>query len=203
MKSAKVDNNYVAVIDDWYSAEEYQSVVEECKFLIQYGEPPEVSGSAFDTQTKRPLKRNSAVWIENVFRNFYLSQVGKLSHKVFDKTKDLIGIDPLYHYLNESKKHDCLISYYEDSDYYKAHRDGAVITLITWIYDEPKAFVGGDLILLDNNNNPTVEIECKNNRTVIFPSFIQHEVTNISMDKEDLNKKLGRFTISQFMAISP
>ena len=61
-----------------------------------------------------------------------------------------------------------LVSYYEDTDYYKAHSDCAEITALSWYYKEPKKYRGGDLKFTDYN----IDVECKNNRCIIFPSMI-------------------------------
>ena len=37
-----------------------------------------------------------------------------------------------------------LLSYYEDKDYYKPHRDLDVATMCIWIWKEPKKFSGGE-----------------------------------------------------------
>jgi len=44
-----------------------------------------------------------------------------------------------------------------------------------------------------------IDIEVENNKCVIFPSNILHSVDKITMNDEDLNKKLGRFCITQFL----
>ena len=69
------------------------------------------------------------------------------------------------------------------------------MTGITWFYREPKKFTGGNLRfpLFD------MEIECKHNRVIVFPSSIYHGVDKIGMEEKDMGKKLGRFAMSQFL----
>ena len=86
-----------------------------------------------------------------------------------------------------------LINYYENSDYYLEHHDDGILTILYWIYREPKRFEGGEFYLQDE------KIELKNNRLIIFPSNIKHSVTEVRMDEEHTDKKLGRFCISQFI----
>ena len=88
------------------------------------------------------------------------------------------------------------ILYYENNDEYKPHRDLARLTGITWFYREPKKFTGGNLRFPKFD----VEIECKHNRVIVFPSSIHHGVDKVGMEEKDMGKKLGRFTMTQFMA---
>jgi Rps23 Pro-64 3,4-dihydroxylase Tpa1-like proline 4-hydroxylase len=203
MYSIKVDNNYAIVSDNWYSQEEYNQVLKECKFLVEYGKSPEKSGSASD-EDGTLLKNNKATFIGEIFRDFNISYIGRHSFKQYDDqfVKKCIDIDPIYYMLYDTNKHDCLMSYYEDSDYYKAHHDVALFSLITWLYEEPKAFTGGNLSLKSRNGDVVQEIECIPNRSVLFPSYMMHEVSEISMEEKDMNQNKGRFTISQFSIIT-
>lgn len=198
MEAIQVDNNYAVVVDNWYNEEEYNKVLNECKFLQDYMLDPENTKGA--VKDGRILKKNKAVFINDIFRDFDQSYIGLNSYKLYqpELTKSFEDIDSLYHYLTHCNQHNCLVSYYEESDYYHSHKDDAVITMLTWLYEDPKAFNGGNLILRDKEDKAVAEIECIANRSVIFPSFINHEVTSITMDEKDLNQKKGRFTVSQF-----
>ena len=88
-----------------------------------------------------------------------------------------------------------LVNYYEDRNYYKPHKDYGCLTCLHWMFKEPKKFEGGDFIFTDFNK----KIEIKNNKMIIFPSMIRHEVTPIKMKEEDMNKKLGRWCITTFL----
>ena len=60
--------------------------------------------------------------------------------------------------------------------------------------EKTKKFTGGNLCFPMWD----IEIECKHNRVFCFPSSIPHKATKISMEKNDLGKKLGRFVMGQF-----
>jgi hypothetical protein len=205
MEAIKVDNNYAVVIDDWYTEEEYNKAFRECKFMIDYGRDPKDTSAAFDIDGNY-LKDNKAIFISDLFKEFNISTIGRYSDlKMPLVVEDLKNIDHFYHYLNLSNHHNCLVSYYEDSGHYKPHKDKALITMVTWLYEEPKAFKGGNLILRDKDDNAVKEIECIPNRSVIFPSYMTHEVTPIAMEEKDTgsyNSYKGRFTISQFIALA-
>ena len=90
-----------------------------------------------------------------------------------------------------------LFSYYENGDFYKAHADEFVATMLVWFYKEPKKFEGGDLEFPDYETADGIpKVEVRNNRILIFPSIIRHAVTPISMEEEDMGKKLGRFCMT-------
>ena len=198
----KSDNNHALVIDDWYTPEEYHYALQECKFVSSYFKDPFDSDSAM--KDGKLLKSNKACFINRLFLNFNDSIIGRLSQKLYDDNvmEALMKEDWIFKYLALTNSHNCLVSYYEESDYYKSHIDSTVITMVTWLYEQPKAFEGGNLIIRDHNQNFIHEIECVANRSVIFPSIMHHEVTNISMDESNLGKLKGRFTISQFSNIS-
>ena len=44
-----------------------------------------------------------------------------------------------------------------------------------------------------------MKTECMYNRTVLFPSWYYHAVSEIKMKEEDLNKGLGRWAITHFI----
>ena len=196
----KVDNNIAMVVDEWYDEEEYLNTLEECKFLINYGLDPSQTGAAVD-ENNNILKNNKALFIREFFQNINDSIIFKCRDKLYSTIDFLISVDPIYSYLRDTDCESLLVSYYEDSSYYKPHHDKSVFTTLTWLYDKPRAFGGGNLILRDKNDNIVEEIECVANRAVIFPSFITHEVTNVVMDKEEMGKKKGRFTVTQFSGL--
>ena len=96
----------------------------------------------------------------------------------------------------EFSEYRTLISYYEDTDYYKSHRDDVLITALSYFFVEPKKFKGGEIIFTDFN----LRFEVTNNTTIVFPSHIMHEVSEISLDEKDKGKGLGRFCMNQFVS---
>jgi hypothetical protein len=90
------------------------------------------------------------------------------------------------------------VAYYENSDYYKGHRDIAVISMMYWIWEEPKSFTGGDIHLTDYD----IEIPLKRNQLLIIPSSIKHAVKKIQMN-DDIKKLsgMGRYCIARFLKL--
>ena len=85
------------------------------------------------------------------------------------------------------------LAYYDDGDYFKPHEDNCKLTVLNWMYKEPKRFAGGDLVF--PNYNKTIEIE--SNKAIIFPGKITHEVNTTSMDEK--YKGMGRWCITHFL----
>ena len=86
------------------------------------------------------------------------------------------------------------MNYYEDKDEYKKHTDQGIITCVSFFYQEPKKFQGGDLVIGNTS------IECKNNRLVLFPSILYHEVEKVNLKESYMGRNLGRFSITHFIS---
>ena len=193
-----VKNFQVIIVDDFYTQEEYGSMLNECLFLCDKRKlrPPEETGSAKSNDGKI-LKSNNGFFLDEIYSNRNISDILFHNRKIFNRqfTQKLVDIDIVYRYLSDSNLDTTLLSYYENNDYYKTHKDSSRITAISWFFLQPKFFFGGELIVENE-----WKIDCLANRTVIFPSILFHEVTQIQMDKEHLNQKKGRFTLSAFVS---
>lgn len=199
----QVKKQPIAVIDNIYSKEETEKIWSELCFLnndpTKFYDPHQ-TGSAFEEKENGKieyLKQNKAISLDQAYRDRNISNILNLNRKLFtaDITDELISHNILFRYWWGVNADATLVSYYENSDYYLPHHDTATMTALTWFYQEPKAFAGGNIILEDE-----LTIECKVNRCIIFPSIIKHEVEKISMASKDLQKNLGRYTISQFIS---
>ena len=188
------------LIDNYYNQEELDLIWEELNFLgsknkLHLGDDPR-SGSAVDKDSN-PLKNNYSVSIDSLFaydRNF--SNILKVNRKLFNEWDSIIRQNNHWFYKNLKCENDfTFLSYYENNNYYNLHQDDSFVTVLSWFYKEPKKFKGGDLIFENGQ-----KIRVLNNRTVIFPSMIKHGVESIIMEEVDLDKKMGRFCITQFLA---
>ena len=68
---------------------------------------------------------------------------------------------------------------------------------MTWFFKEPKKFEGGDLVFTEFGEI----VKCENNKCIVFPSTLFHEVPAVEMKEEDMGKGLGRYCMSQFFYI--
>lgn len=188
-----------AIIDNFFTEEELKSVWKELEFLTDSSKllDETKTGSAYNADGS--LKKvNYGMFLDQIYTDRNLSNILNLSKKVFDvKTMDFLYRKHwVFRYLRESTRDTTLLSYYENNNHYDTHFDYASITILTHLFKEPKQFTGGDLVFQDNYQLPLV-----NNRTILFPSVIDHAVTEIKMDSDNKLNGNGRYCISKFIHI--
>ena len=183
------------LIDDTYSIEEQKRIYKELDYLHPKLKGPEKTVSAI---LNGEMKKNTGIFLNDIFRENNSSDIFQVNRKLFSKPvfDALITAHSaygLYHSVNEDFT---LVSYYDQGGSYFRHNDRAVITVITWFFKEPKNFTGGDFKFSDYNIN----VEVKNNRSIIFFSSYAHEVSEVNLIKKDVPVS-GRFAVSQFCRI--
>jgi hypothetical protein len=193
------------IIDNFYSPDELKLIWQELDFLchLEKWNPPEKTGTAIDCQDK-PMKNNFGLFLDGVdgiYKDRKISNILSVNRKVVEGGPlDEYGkLSFGYQTVLQSNYDTTLISYYEDSHYYKRHNDKAVMTALTWFYKEPKMFFGGDLIFSDYQSQNRYTVPVKNNRVVLFPSFLFHEVEEICMPEH--KPGYGRYCMAQFFMI--
>jgi predicted 2-oxoglutarate/Fe(II)-dependent dioxygenase YbiX len=184
-------------IRNYYSAQELKLIWQELDFLTHSEKlmPPEQTG-----QKNPAMKHNHGLFLDEVYTSRLFSNILKANRKTFsaDTFKLYASLNDMYDNVFMINQDSTLISYYENSGYYKAHSDVATVTSLQWVFREPKKFTGGNLIF--TKYNETVEIE--NNMMIMFPSHVKHEVTEVKMAPEHCGYKgNGRYCLSQFMNI--
>ena len=201
MKVTSNSKSYL-VVDDFFNEVEQKEIWKELEFLTDPSKllPPEKTGAAFINDEL--LKKNQAIFLDTFYGKRENSRIlnncmKMLSPEMFSIFDDMDGE---FKYAEGSNLDTTLLSYYEDTDYYKPHTDEAVLTFLYWCYKEPKAFDGGDLLLPEID----ADIEVKNNRLVIFPSYRLHSVTPVSMNiKNEPFSTFGRYCITKFLFVTP
>ena len=189
------------LIDDFYDQSELDLIWEELDYLCN---PKRMGRSSVETgAATNVLSDGSVVSIKNtwdMFLDYFFtsrdsSNILEVNRKLF---RQIINNHPhwLFNHVDALNEDTTQILYYENNDEYKPHRDLARLTGITWFYREPKKFTGGNLRFPRFD----MEIECKHNRVILFPSSIHHGVDKVSMEEKDMGKKLGRFTMTQFLS---
>jgi len=108
-------------------------------------------------------------------------------HPEFDDFEATLGGSFLYTITTWS----ILFAQYNQDGFYRAHRDGAKLTLLFWYTENPNELQGGDLFFPDINHT----VVFKSNKAVIFPSFMFHEVTPVTYTNQDIR----RYSFSVFM----
>lgn len=187
-------------IDNTYTQKELDEILLELEFLRISGEflNPEKTGSSTDVDlngNKILLKRNSGVFLDGVYSDRKTSIILKYNRKIFSTPLNLPELPPIFKQFTRTNWDGTLISYYTNQDYYHAHMDNAMFTMVTYLYKQPKKFLGGELILPESKHL----LEPVFNRTYIFPSYLTHEVNTVTINEEDGNAGYGRYCISSFL----
>lgn len=187
--------------DNFFSPKEIKIMQDESSKLRTLGLVNDDTGSAKNEKGEE-LSKNNSVFLEKLYASeLRLSDTINITrHRIFDKNlfEYLVSIHPYFYSmggLNIQSGMLSLLSYYDSSQYYKPHRDTSFITVLTWFYENPKAFEGGDFIIEND-----FKIECKHGRTVFMPGYFLHEVTPVKMPEDKKEKGLGRYSITNFMA---
>ena len=194
---AEVNKSPVVWVDNLFNAEQIQEMLFEAMYINSLGILSEGDNSGGATENGELLKKNKAVFLEKIYASE--PRLSGMIRSVNEKLSDsdlidkMIEIHPYYsNLINQNGS--ILLNYYDKSDAYKAHRDTCYITILTWFYQQPKAFEGGDFIIEND-----FKIDCKIGRTVFMPSYLLHEVTPVTMPKIEQEKGLGRYSLTLFI----
>jgi len=185
------------IVDNFYSKEDLELIWEELNFLCyshKFETPGENNSATMDGGT---LKNIPSIFLHRIFNKAEYSNICLMLNKLMGMMPMIMSYSKSWFFKNVNITNtSCLLSYYENGGYYKKHKDGGLITILNWFFKEPKVFEGGELSFSDYD----ITIELKNNRTIIFPSIISHEVSEVKMNNQHLSKKLGRFCITYFIS---
>ena len=183
------------VIDDYYSKSEYDSIWEELNFLCHKHKLLRGNGSALSSD-KKPLKNNYVRYFEDIYIDREVSNILQISRKLFNNDCEIFKSHSSWFFQNIDGDLDhTSLSYYENGQRYLPHRDRYTVTSLWWTCKNPKKFEGGDFIFSDYGET----VEFKDNRMIIFPSCITHEVTPVTIEENDHDQKNGRICLSQFL----
>lgn len=194
------------VIDNFYSEEQLQEIWDEIKFLtnpkIMFEDKDELE-AAVDVNGNF-ITNKAGVWVDKVYNNWRSSN---LLRNIINNLNDaqlkteVLNHNTLHKILWYCDKRGHLLSYYENTGYYSKHTDGGVYTVLSYFHKEPKMFSGGDIILHSYDNSKKATIETKNNRVVIIPSCVVHEVSEVKITTKKFSGD-GRYCLSAFLNIS-
>jgi hypothetical protein len=180
------------VIDDVYTEDELALIWRELYFLRGKFEQPSETGSAIAEGIT--LKTNTALFIDGIYTDRKFSDILSVNRKVFGVTvlDALAELHPAYGVARWCDSDYTVLNYYGDNNYYHAHSDVSVFTFITFLVQQSLGYSGGNFLFPDFDYT----IEQKNNRLVIFPGCIRHQVTEVKL-KTPVSE--GRFSMAQFL----
>jgi hypothetical protein len=191
----------IVVVDDFYNIDELKLIWQELDFLSVPGkmQEPEFTGSGSyvnDDGETVYKKKNLGICLDHVYSDRGVSNILSINRKIFmkDFREQMSTLHSFFRFMNKTNKDISKIHYFTDQDHYLDHDDDSVITVVTYFNKNPKQFTGGDLIFEED-----ITIETKNNRLVMFPSILRHQVSTITLPTDSDNN--GRYALSQFLYV--
>lgn len=191
------------VIDNFFTQEQLSQIFNELQELTT----PENMKSEEDLSSANVegkfLTSKSGIFLEDYYskNNYNDSPLMRCTKEqmMLPEVKDrLLEENPLYKCLYTCNVRSHLLSYYENGDYYNKHTDSFFFTILSYFHKEPKSFEGGEIVCYSIDETQKVNIEPRNNRTVIIASCTPHEVTPIVMNPEDNFSGNGRWCATTF-----
>ena len=192
------------IVDNFYNEKEQMLIWDELDYHIlnnsfEYdkGDKDDGRKGVATADDGKPLANLTRIYLDDIYfdrrqssniLNFYLKIVSKKVVRKYSQTT------PSWVTFKNSNNDCSQVSYFENKSDYKNHTDDFMHTCLIWFYREPKRFTGGDLQFPQSNK----VVECKHNRMILFPSYYEHEVSEVVMKEEDVGMGLGRFTLSHF-----
>lgn len=184
------------VIDGFYDELELEAINSELNQLSSKIEENPFFNKEESFNAVKDLKDNKSIFLDNYYVNRRNeSKILFYNRKLFYILNDLrenISKDNWFFSNLVIEDDYTLVSYYGDGGHFLPHRDKNILTSLTWLFDQPKKFTGGDLIFPDYDT----QVECVYNRLIAFPGMIRHEVEQLSLPTNANSH--GRWCITQF-----
>ena len=183
------------IFHNFYNDEELKLIWEELDFYTKPNklfEAKDYGGVVGYTSAK-------AILLDKLYSKDYrcISNILTVNRKVFNKEI----LEPF------GQLHDCCstavysnhditkVRYYHNGDYYDPHTDRNYQFLaFSYFYREPKRFEGGELVFPRYN----YEFACDNNSLIMFPAWVEHGVSKVSINDSDYFDGYGRYAITSF-----
>ena len=184
------------LVKNYFSKDDMEQMLKELRFLTPKME--------FQDGTNLPTKdhkKNVQINLDKLYETRKTSNILNVMDKIYvdsELINNLKIASWFYDVWGYTNSDNTFVAYYEDSDYYKAHRDIAVISLMYWLWEEPKSFEGGNVHLTDYD----IEIPLERNQLMVMPSSLNHAVDPIKMIKQtDKLSGMGRYCIVRFLKL--
>ena len=183
------------IVKNFYNDSELKLVWEELDF---YTKPDKLldakyyGGVVTHTNSK-------ALWLDKIYKDKYrsLSNILTVNRKVFDSAilDAFSSVHDCCSIARHSNNDQTKIRYYHDGDYYEPHTDKTVQFLgFSYFYREPKRFQGGELIFPKYD----YKFNCDNNSLIMMPGWVEHGVSQVTIQDSDYFDGYGRYAITSF-----
>tara|TARA_B100000482_G_C12518603_1_gene263529 strand:+ start:65 stop:670 length:606 start_codon:yes stop_codon:yes gene_type:complete len=184
------------LVKNYFSEDDIEHMFRELKFLTPKME--------FQDGTNLPTKdhkKNVQINLDKLYENRDTSNILNVMNKIYNDGELISNLEIaswFYEVWGYTNNDNTFVAYYENTDYYKTHRDIAVISMMYWLWEEPKSFTGGNLHLTDYD----IEIPIERNQLMIMPSSTRHAVDPVKMIKQtDKLSGMGRYCIVRFLKL--
>ena len=183
------------LVKNYFSEDDVEKMLKELRFLTPKMEFHD--GVNLD----KGHKKNTQINLDKLYETRKTSNILNVMDKIYDDSelvKNLKNTSWFYEVWGYTNLDQTFVAYYEDTDYYKAHRDIAVVSMMYWLWEEPKSFTGGDIHLTDYD----IEIPLERNQLMVMPSSTKHAVTSIKMiNNNEKFSGMGRYCIVRFLKL--
>ena len=185
------------LIKNYFNDKDVDLMLKELRFLA-----PKMTFIDGTNLPSKDHKKNTQIGLDDLYQDRETSNILNTMNKIYDdseltqKLNDMSWFYKVWEYTNFDQS---FVAYYENSDYYKAHRDMAVISIMYWLWEEPKSFEGGNIHLTDYD----IEIPLERNQLMIMPSSLNHAVDPVKMiHSVDKFSGMGRYCIVRFLKLN-
>ena len=171
------------LIESFYTDKELISVHHELINLSNILQPPEKTGTAVDLDgTAR--KHNLGIFISAAYKINQASAIFNARQKLFDSItmQEISKADSIFSFFPHTNFDDTLVQFYKNGDYYKPHRDISLYSFITVFLIGQKKYLGGKLKFPEFD----YEVDLQHNHSILFPSNMEHEVTEVNINSDNL-----------------
>jgi len=183
------------IIYNFYDNDELKLIWEELDFYTKDGklfEAKDFGGVIDKTNSK-------AIWLDKVYKDKYrsLSNILTINRKIFDyRILDAFSdIHDCCSIARDSNFDQTKVRYYHDGNFYEPHTDKTVQFLaFSYFYREPKRFQGGELFFPKYD----YKFNCDNNSLIMMPGWVEHGVSQVTIQDSDYFDGYGRYAITSF-----
>ena len=164
------------IVKDYFSKKNVDLMLKELEFLTS----SKKMGYSPPMNMAEGTKKNNQIGLDESYRNREVSDILMSLDKIYDDKKlieMLFDMSFFYKCWFHTNYDSTLLAYYENSDYYKAHQDMAVVSIMYWLWKEPKSFEGGNIYLPEYD----IKVPVERNQLMIMPSSTEHAVTEVKM----------------------
>ena len=166
----RVKNLSYILIDDFFTPQELEAVVQEIKDLKRFALCAEKTAVAKDAN-QNPKKTGTGLFLDTLYAdNREASDILTANRKIFgpEIQEYATSFDAIFNFLAKSNDDHTLLNYYKEGQQYRPHIDEARISAVTFLNEG--VFRGGGFSFPDQE----VIVEAVHNRSVIFPSCVTH-----------------------------